>query len=625
MICYPNSYEKEIIMNQTITQNINNEELQIYHSALCLIEAEVFSHPKDNDFLRKLNTISKKINTNFPELDDKNKEDLLNLINEQTTIMVLDKKNKKPQSNLTYKTTFLQKIRDKRKQYDEAYIRSILSTDLKEDTNALNQVKNFINSIKTQDPYYYDNIVRSILKNFRKIAKSQTEIHANRYEATPELLEYVENARQCINLILDDYKIEHIKQKEKPYALRYIDRALFNGCLNKINTPTPPSTFETMSANAQDSIAILKEHQQEGHCYHNSDNAEILITCLEYHMLENNLENKPFPVLVNSFINARNPNQNSLYFYKHNHHTNEYTSNMSIVGYYCRAIEKIRNYPKPRHLRHGIKHQKEQKIYEQDNLIENICLNAKQVLINLCEENNISPDIIHIAFGLYTSDSKGNFDQSGYKYIYNWLTQSNMKNSQGYETNSKGEHYGPIFVTSRHHDREQINFSTSANTAENNIILTLPINTKASVKLILNNIINRIESKLKIKEKSEALLNGLAIERQNINKLDTNEKRVDVHRDILHGVNIELSVNGDEDINYYYLTPKKPSEKTTAKSSKRKTKNQPQDEHIIAIVDARTPIYDISGNQPSSVTDRTRAGIQYVNALINMKNKKIKD
>ena len=618
MIHSINSYEEENSMNQPTIQNMTNDELQIFHSALCLIEETIYEHDKDTPLTRKLNIITKKINSTFPELEDEYKEYLLEIINQQNKTILTDKKNNQPHPHSTYKHNLLQTIRNIRKQYDEAYIRSILSTDLKEDTNALNQVKNFINSIKTQDPYYYDNIVTSILKNFRKIAKSQTQIHANRYEVSPQLLEYVENARQCINLILDDYKIEHIKQKEKPYALRYLDRALFNGCLNQINTPTPPSTFETMSANALDSIAILKQHQQEGQCYHNSDNAEILITCLEYHMKEKHLENQPFPVLVNSFIQEKGQN-GTIPFFKYDKKLKEHTSNITLSSYYCQASDKIRNYPKPRILKPGIKHQKDQRLLEQETLLENICINAKQVLINLCTENNISPDIIHIAFGIYTHDSNGQYNPSGYKNLYKWLTEHNMKNGKGYETNPNGEYYGPIFVTSRHHDREQINFSTSANTAENNMILTLPMNTKASVKLILNNIINRIE----LMTFDSKMIEALKEERAKINSLQTTEKRVDVHRDILHGANIELSLKDDDDINYYYLTPKKPGEKSKPKSKTPKGKKQ--DEHIVAIIDARTPIYDESGNQALTLTERWSISRKYDAARNNLKKNKTRD
>ena len=556
----------------------------------------------------------------MPQLDSANKDELLKMLSAEKDLIDNDPQ---PKSNAIYKNNFLQKIRNKRKQYDNAYIRSILSTNLEENTDALNQIKNFINSIKVEDPNYYDNIVLTILKNFRDIAKSQTEIHTNQYEVTPELLGYVENARKCINIILDDYKIEHIKQKEKPYALRYIDRCLFNGSLNKINPPAPPSTFKTMSASAEESIAILRENQKEGHCYHDSNNAEILITSLECYMQEKGLKDEPFPVLINSFINEKNPKSNTMYFYQKNH-KNEYSTNPMLVAYYCHALEK--NYPHkwPLHLRQGIKHQKNQKVYEQDNLIENICLNAKQVLVNLCKDNNISPDIIHIAFGSYLFGTPKQDETEGYKQIYRWLTEYKMKDREGHEKNHNNESYGTIFVTSRHHDREQINFSTSANTAENNMILTLPINPKASVKLILNNIINRIKSKFEIKEPvDQELLDALERERAKLKTLQTTEKRVDVHKDILHGANIELVEQNSEDINYYYLTPKKPEEKgkPKSKSAKGKTKNQKQDEHIIAIIDARTPIYDKSGNEPPKIIDKLAITTNYYAALNNIKGK----
>ena len=47
MIHSLNCYEEENSMNQPTIQNMTNDELQIFHSALCLIEETIYEHLND--------------------------------------------------------------------------------------------------------------------------------------------------------------------------------------------------------------------------------------------------------------------------------------------------------------------------------------------------------------------------------------------------------------------------------------------------------------------------------------------------------------------------------------------------------------------------------------------------
>lgn len=590
---------------------LTDTQIQIYHSTLYLIEGLITKASKSKDFLKSLQNIETTI-TNLP--DFQKHPDLKNsisaLLNENIEKIKNNRSSKQSQED-DLPSQVLQNIRKKRKDLDYDYIKSLFSKSKDSQTEQLNQTKQFMQAIKKEDPEYYDTLVFLTLKAFRDIpiANQQEHVYDQIYVATKEQKNYINNAKECINAVLPDYELVHETHKEKDYALRYFDRALFNGCLefkDKVGT----KDFKETSSTAEKSLEMLEKLTQKEGPYHGDTNAEIIITCLKYVMKKYNLEKEPFPVLSNKLIKEitrTSPNKTHVYFHVtkrdqnnkkvYKDHVKQYMANTTLTNFYRTILREQGELSKYKEIEPAIKYREK----KDDLYLTRICLAAKESLIKLCKQHNVDENIINLAFSDIIFDDKGNVKKDFDKDLYVWLTKRELKDEKLKES-------GGIFIASRHHDRKQVNFSPDPNKDPKNIILTLHLNTDVKPKAILRNIINYLKN---VKHEDEKLFKALTIEEEKL-KQSTTEAPIDIHGQILHD-NVCLVENHYEQgalIDHYFLSPRK----------LKKTKTNP-DTDVVALISADTQIHDQTGQKELTPKEKAILKAQQIKALKILREK----
>ena len=590
---------------------MTDREVEIYHSVLYNIESYILESGKD--ILKILKAIDTDLSKNEDLKTHPKKDSLCKIIKDKLNYIQTIRPDKDPHIQLPYKRDILEAIRNERKPLDQRYLEQLINPCHSNDKEALEQAKAFAKTIKESDPKYYNTFIYRAASAFRKLPNilKLTNSYDNQYFGSKESVDTIKKAKDRFNYIITDYKLEHTQRKKVNYAIRYINRTLFSGFINRKEKPKNPQiTFKDIASSSEQSIKLLKEQLQE-----NNDNAKILITCLEYVMKEEKLEKSPFPILINTLVDKltlTTKNKTSVpFFIKDKNLKKEtiYIPNSTLTGFYRRALRELEPLSRPLSLKPGIKYRDFLEVDKDPSYLPRICDATRKTLINLCKQYDIDESIVHITFNDFIFDKKGNIKEGYEKTLFNWLTTHNLRDEKGSLKDEKNEYYGPLFVKSKHHDKEQINFSEAPNSDPKNLILTLPLNSKAKLKIIFDNLIDFVKHS---RPDDKELINALNKEKEKTQKL-ADKTVTDIHDDILHGGNLEITPQKDSEMtDHFYLTPAQP---------KKQKKTKEQDTQVVAIIDTGNQIYDKSGKNPLSVSEKIILTANHTHAIRQLRDK----
>jgi hypothetical protein len=339
-------------------------------------------------------------------------------------------------------------------------------------------------------------------------------------------------------------------------------------------------------------------------------------------MKKHNLEKEPFPTLVNKLMKDLNCSFKQRIPFclpqKDNNNQNVikddkivYTPNIKLSSYFNQIQKESNIQAPPLRLEPGIKHSDFLAINKDAAYLPRICLSAKNTLVNLCKQNNIDENIINLVFDDFMFDKNGNIRENYEKKIYNWLTTHEVKKIDCRKDNeNNNNHDKSIFVESRHHDREQIHFSPTPNSNPQNIILTLPLNSKLNAKSILNTFIEHLQN---TRCDDKKLMLALDKEAKKIKDLP-NKELINIHSTILHNGNFSIENQSTPGfIDHFYISPTQPQNEE--KSSKS------EDTHIVALTDTTSKILNKTGKKELTTKEKETLRAEQFKALKTLREK----